>query len=35
MFALLQALGVEAKEARELAWAPIAECPGGDIQKNK
>jgi hypothetical protein len=27
MFALLQAFGVGAKEARKIAWAPIAECP--------
>ncbi|HZZ10252.1 MAG TPA: TetR/AcrR family transcriptional regulator [Paraburkholderia sp.] len=27
MYALMQAFGIEAKEARELAYAPIAECP--------
>jgi len=27
MFALLQAFGIGEKDARELAYAPIAECP--------
>jgi hypothetical protein len=28
MYALLQAFGIGAKEARELAYAQVAECPG-------
>jgi AcrR family transcriptional regulator len=28
MYALLQAFGIDAKEARKLAYAPIAACPG-------
>ncbi|EON10840.1 TetR family transcriptional regulator [Pandoraea communis] len=38
MFALLQAFGVSAREARKIAWAPLAECrePRGVIfQKNR
>ncbi len=27
MFALLQAFGIDAKEAHEMAWAPLPECP--------